>query len=138
MDARYRGSDGKPHFVHTLNGSGTAVGRALIAVMETYQQENGAIAVPGRAAVGLDDVDRPAPHAVDLDGLVGHAGALIDDLAAGAEIASSRSVSTWICSLLFCSAAPSTRNVSSTRSPSVDTLASCRLMRYCARTRATE
>jgi seryl-tRNA synthetase len=46
MDARYRGSDGKPHFVHTLNGSGTAVGRALIAVMETYQQENGSIAVP--------------------------------------------------------------------------------------------
>jgi seryl-tRNA synthetase len=46
MDARYRGSDGKPHFVHTLNGSGTAVGRALIAVMETYQQENGTIAVP--------------------------------------------------------------------------------------------
>jgi seryl-tRNA synthetase len=46
MDARYRASDGKPRFVHTLNGSGTAVGRALIAVMETYQQENGAIAVP--------------------------------------------------------------------------------------------
>jgi seryl-tRNA synthetase len=46
MDARYRGSDGKPRFVHTLNGSGTAVGRALIAVMETYQQEGGAIAVP--------------------------------------------------------------------------------------------
>jgi len=46
MDARYRGGDGKPHFVHTLNGSGTAVGRALIAVMETYQQEDGSIAVP--------------------------------------------------------------------------------------------
>jgi seryl-tRNA synthetase len=46
MDARYRGADGKPRFVHTLNGSGTAVGRALIAVMETYQQENGSIAVP--------------------------------------------------------------------------------------------
>ena len=46
MDARSRGPDGKPRFVHTLNGSGTAVGRALIAVMETYQQENGAIAVP--------------------------------------------------------------------------------------------
>jgi seryl-tRNA synthetase len=46
MDARYRGPDGKLRFVHTLNGSGTAVGRALIAVMETYQQENGAIAVP--------------------------------------------------------------------------------------------
>lgn len=46
MDARYRGPDGKPRFVHTLNGSGTAVGRALIAVMETYQQQNGSIAVP--------------------------------------------------------------------------------------------
>ncbi|WP_407174616.1 serine--tRNA ligase [Bradyrhizobium sp. STM 3562] len=46
MDARYRGSDGKPRFVHTLNGSGTAVGRALIAVMETYQQEDGSIAIP--------------------------------------------------------------------------------------------
>jgi seryl-tRNA synthetase len=46
MDARYRGPDNKPRFVHTLNGSGTAVGRALIAVMETYQQDNGAIAVP--------------------------------------------------------------------------------------------
>jgi seryl-tRNA synthetase len=46
MDARYRGADGKPRFVHTLNGSGTAVGRALAAVMETYQQEDGSIAVP--------------------------------------------------------------------------------------------
>ena len=46
MDARYRGPDGKPRFVHTLNGSGTAVGRALIAVMETYQQEDGSIAMP--------------------------------------------------------------------------------------------
>jgi seryl-tRNA synthetase len=46
MDARSRGPDGKPRFLHTLNGSGTAVGRALIAVMETYQQEGGSIAVP--------------------------------------------------------------------------------------------
>ena len=45
MDSRSRGPDGKPRFVHTLNGSGTAVGRALIAVMETYQQEDGSIAV---------------------------------------------------------------------------------------------
>jgi seryl-tRNA synthetase len=48
MDARYRAAeDGKPRFAHTLNGSGTAVGRALIAVMENYQQEDGSIAVPG-------------------------------------------------------------------------------------------
>ena len=45
MNARYRGKDGVRH-VHTLNGSGVAVGRALIAVMENYQDENGAIAVP--------------------------------------------------------------------------------------------
>jgi seryl-tRNA synthetase len=46
MDARYRATDGKPRFVHTLNGSGTAVGRAMIAIMETYQQGDGSIAVP--------------------------------------------------------------------------------------------
>jgi seryl-tRNA synthetase len=44
---RYRGADGKiKGFVHTLNGSGVAVGRALIAVMETYQDDKGAIVVP--------------------------------------------------------------------------------------------
>jgi seryl-tRNA synthetase len=47
MNARYRSKDGRQvRHVHTLNGSGVAVGRALIAVMETYQQENGSIAVP--------------------------------------------------------------------------------------------
>src|ERR1700753_453531 len=46
MDARFCGSHAKPHFVHTLNGSGTAVGRALIAIMETYQQADGSVAVP--------------------------------------------------------------------------------------------
>src|SRR4029077_17962131 len=46
IDARLRVPDGNPLFVHTLYGSGTAVGRALIAVMETYQQDDGSIAVP--------------------------------------------------------------------------------------------
>jgi seryl-tRNA synthetase len=46
MNARYRGADGKVRYVHTLNGSGVAVGRALIAVMETYQNEDGTITVP--------------------------------------------------------------------------------------------
>jgi seryl-tRNA synthetase len=48
MDARYRPSGEKqpPRFVHTLNGSGTAVGRCLIAVMENYQQEDGSVAIP--------------------------------------------------------------------------------------------
>ncbi len=47
MNARFKGKDGKVKgFLHTLNGSGVAVGRALIAVMETYQQDGGSIAVP--------------------------------------------------------------------------------------------
>jgi seryl-tRNA synthetase len=47
MNARYRTKDGRQvRYVHTLNGSGVAVGRALIAVMETYQQQGGSIAVP--------------------------------------------------------------------------------------------
>jgi seryl-tRNA synthetase len=47
MSARYRSKDDRQvRPVHTLNGSGVAVGRALIAVMETYQQGNGSIAVP--------------------------------------------------------------------------------------------
>ena len=47
MNARYRSKEGRNvRHVHTLNGSGVAVGRALIAVMETYQQADGSIAVP--------------------------------------------------------------------------------------------
>jgi seryl-tRNA synthetase len=46
MDARYRDENGKPQFVHTLNGSGVAVGRALIAVMENYQNEDGSVSIP--------------------------------------------------------------------------------------------
>ncbi|MGA7384157.1 MAG: serine--tRNA ligase [Methylocella sp.] len=46
MSARYRAQDGKPRFVHTLNGSGVAVGRALVAVLENYQNEDGSVTVP--------------------------------------------------------------------------------------------
>ena len=47
MQARWRNPDsGKPELVHTLNGSGVAVGRALIAVMENYQNSDGSITVP--------------------------------------------------------------------------------------------
>ncbi|WP_068453243.1 serine--tRNA ligase, partial [Oleiphilus sp. HI0080] len=47
MQARYRDAEtGKPALVHTLNGSGLAVGRTLIAVMENYQQADGSIKVP--------------------------------------------------------------------------------------------
>ena len=46
MKARFRNSEGKPELLHTLNGSGLAVGRTLLAVMENYQQADGSIAVP--------------------------------------------------------------------------------------------
>jgi seryl-tRNA synthetase len=46
MQARYRNEKGKPELVHTLNGSGLAVGRALIAVMENYQRKDGGIDIP--------------------------------------------------------------------------------------------
>ncbi len=46
MNARFRGDGGKPQFVHTLNGSGLAVGRTLVAVIENYQQADGSVAVP--------------------------------------------------------------------------------------------
>ncbi|MDS4015839.1 MAG: serine--tRNA ligase [Candidatus Accumulibacter sp.] len=46
MQARYRGVRGRPELVHTLNGSGLAVGRTLVAVLENYQNADGSIAVP--------------------------------------------------------------------------------------------
>ncbi len=46
MQARFRNAQGKPEFVHTLNGSGLAVGRALVAVLENHQQADGSIRVP--------------------------------------------------------------------------------------------
>ena len=46
MQARYRSGSGKPEYVHTLNGSGLAVGRALVAVLENYQQADGTVVVP--------------------------------------------------------------------------------------------
>lgn len=46
MQARFRNAAGKPELVHTLNGSGLAVGRTLVAVMENHQQADGSIAIP--------------------------------------------------------------------------------------------
>ena len=47
MQARWRNPDtGKPELVHTLNGSGLAVGRTLVAIMENYQERDGSIRIP--------------------------------------------------------------------------------------------
>ncbi|MGJ4730255.1 serine--tRNA ligase [Luteimonas sp. SDU101] len=61
MQARWRNPDsGKPEPVHTLNGSGTAVGRALIAVMENFQQPDGSIMVPEVLRPYMGGADRIA------------------------------------------------------------------------------
>ena len=59
---RFRG-DGKPQFVHTLNGSGLAVGRTLIAILENYQQEDGTVEVPAALRPYMNGMARiePAP-----------------------------------------------------------------------------
>jgi seryl-tRNA synthetase len=46
MQARFRNAQGKPELVHTLNGSGLAVGRTLVAILENYQQADGSVIVP--------------------------------------------------------------------------------------------
>ncbi len=43
---RYRARDGKPRFCHTVNGSGLAVGRAMVAILETFQQKDGSVIIP--------------------------------------------------------------------------------------------
>lgn len=63
MDARYRPADGKgTRFVHTLNGSGLAVGRTLIAVLENYQQADGSIAVPDALKPYMGGLDAIGAH----------------------------------------------------------------------------
>ncbi|KAB2870353.1 MAG: serine--tRNA ligase [Burkholderiaceae bacterium] len=61
MQARFRNAQGKTEFVHTLNGSGLAVGRALIAVVENHQRADGSIALPSalRPYFGGAEVLRP-------------------------------------------------------------------------------
>ena len=49
MQARFRNEKGKPELVHTLNGSGLAVGRTLVAILENYQNADGSVTVPGAA-----------------------------------------------------------------------------------------
>jgi len=63
MNARYRPAGEKAtRFVHTLNGSGLAVGRTLVAVLENYQQADGSVAVPAVLQPYLGGVDRLSPR----------------------------------------------------------------------------
>jgi seryl-tRNA synthetase len=58
---RFKGADGKTHFVHTLNGSALAVGRTLIAVIENYQQADGSIRIPDALLPYLPFTKIPSP-----------------------------------------------------------------------------
>jgi seryl-tRNA synthetase len=46
MQARFRNEKGRPELVHTLNGSGLALGRTLVAILENYQNADGSVSVP--------------------------------------------------------------------------------------------
>jgi seryl-tRNA synthetase len=61
MNSRFRDADGKPQFVHTLNGSGLAVGRCLIAVLENGQTEDGGVILPEGLAPWLGGKSRITP-----------------------------------------------------------------------------
>ena len=62
MQARYRNAKGRPEPVHTINGSGLAVGRTLVAILENYQNADGSVTVPEalrRYVGGMDRIGRP-------------------------------------------------------------------------------
>ncbi|KVE40871.1 serine--tRNA ligase [Burkholderia sp. BDU5] len=63
MQARFRNAQGKPELVHTLNGSGLAVGRTLVAVLENYQNADGSVTVPVALRPymgGIERIDAPS------------------------------------------------------------------------------
>jgi seryl-tRNA synthetase len=63
MQARFRNAQGKPELVHTLNGSGLAVGRTLVAILENCQQADGSVAVPAALRPYMGGVDALRPRA---------------------------------------------------------------------------
>ena len=63
MQARFRNAQGKPELVHTLNGSGLAVGRTLVAVLENYQQADGSVVIPPALRAYMGGLERLSPAA---------------------------------------------------------------------------
>jgi seryl-tRNA synthetase len=61
MQARFKNAQGKNELVHTLNGSGLAVGRTLVAVLENYQQADGSVVVPEVLRPYMGNVQRLSP-----------------------------------------------------------------------------
>jgi seryl-tRNA synthetase len=63
MNARYRAGPKDNRFVHTLNGSGLAVGRTLVAVLENYQQADGSVTIPPALVPYMGGIETIAPQA---------------------------------------------------------------------------
>src|SRR5450830_660097 len=63
MQARFRNAQGKPEMVHTLNGSGLAVGRTLVAVLENYQQADGSVVIPEVLRPYMGGIEKLQPAA---------------------------------------------------------------------------
>jgi seryl-tRNA synthetase len=63
MQARFRNAQGKPELAHTLNGSGLAVGRTLVAVLENYQQADGSVTIPEVLRPYMGGLERLVPAA---------------------------------------------------------------------------
>lgn len=63
MQARFRNAQGKPEAVHTLNGSGLAVGRTLVAVLENYQQADGSVVIPEALRPYMGGMEKLVPAA---------------------------------------------------------------------------
>ena len=68
MQARFRNEKGKPELVHTLNGSGLAVGRTLIAIMENYQRADGGVDIPAALQPYMGGLKAIAPPPSRLKG----------------------------------------------------------------------
>jgi seryl-tRNA synthetase len=62
MKARFKNEQGKNQLVHTLNGSGLAVGRTLVAILENYQQEDGSVIVPEVLRPLMGGLDKLTPQ----------------------------------------------------------------------------
>jgi seryl-tRNA synthetase len=61
MQARFKNAQGKNELVHTLNGSGLAVGRTLVAVLENHQQADGSVVIPKVLVPYMGGVERLEP-----------------------------------------------------------------------------
>jgi seryl-tRNA synthetase len=61
MQARFRVGQGKPELLHTLNGSGLAVGRTLVAILENYQNADGSVTVPEALRPWMGGIEQLTP-----------------------------------------------------------------------------